>query len=49
MGACKASACVYNSSSDDDGDEDKGESMGESKGFVLRRDSGAVIEKTPSG
>jgi hypothetical protein len=34
-GGCKA-ACVYSSSSEDDGEEDSGDSPGESNGFLFR-------------
>jgi hypothetical protein len=49
IGVCKACACVYNSSSDDDGDEDNEESLGELKGFDSPTDSFVGMEKTPLG
>jgi len=49
IGVCKENACVYNSSSDDDGDEEKSDSVEESKGFVARRLSEIAIENTPFG
>jgi hypothetical protein len=49
MGVGKDSAREYNSSSDEEGDEDKGESIGESKGFVFRRGWGVASKTTPLG
>jgi hypothetical protein len=36
IGVCREAACVYNSSSDEDGEDDSEDSVGESKGFVDR-------------
>lgn len=35
MGVCNFSACAYSSSSDDDGDEDRGVEMGDQKGLTF--------------
>ncbi len=35
MGVCSLSACVYSSSSEDDGEEERGEEMGDSKGLAF--------------
>jgi hypothetical protein len=39
IGSCNAAASEYSSSSDEDGEDDKGESSGESNGFPDPRDS----------
>jgi hypothetical protein len=49
MGVCNESACVYNPSSDDDGDEEKSDSVEESKGLVDQRAAGSVTENIPLG
>jgi hypothetical protein len=41
IGVCKEAACVYNSSSDEEGEDDNEDSVGESKGFIDRRASNA--------
>lgn len=41
IGVCKEAACVYNSSSDEDGEDDREDSVGESKGFADRPVSNA--------
>lgn len=51
-GVCKVSACVYNSSSDKEGEEDSGEDKGESNGlrFCWRSNFwSSVIGITPAG
>jgi hypothetical protein len=50
IGVCKVSASVYSSSSDDE-DEDRGDSSGESKGFVAPgfKFRNSAIEMAPLG
>jgi len=52
IGVCNENACVYSSSSDDEGEDESGESEGESKGFVWRPRSKFCISEigmTPPG
>lgn len=52
IGVRSVKACVYSSSSDDDGEEDRGESDGESNGFTLLlkfKFLSSAIEITPAG